>query len=411
MGEWTMLNFNPRLWWEEITGPAQFVRAIVSNLQEAQSVFLSVPDDLPWRDQMRRSVENILHETHLGLMMDYIDCQDDCPTDSAGNIDIANYLLARYALPDVQNSYRHSTGQTIQQYTLQNQVLKNRVIWVKGMTPVQVKNWLDYCRDYHAKTPDDGLFVIECHEAAGQRKIASGMKTLSYKDYASYHDALLFNNLLAAPMRRSLEWKQYLAAVAAKLCDCDVELSASLLEVYSGECNDDPIDVLRDISQSPNYAKRFHADFLNERHPFVFIRNDRREEMEQSVWNAQLQILFPLLEYERIQFIQCFYDGIKKGLGEEYQDPVHPDRHHYITQLGDRVEEPYDAEIGTLYRMNHLRMCRDTSLYLLYLPEERDREHLALLRDMRNTIAHVNICSPEVVAEFLNQYPYPWQVR
>lgn len=404
-----MLEIDPRLWWDEITGPSHLVRAIASELRDGRSVFLSVPDDLPWRKQMRSAVEQNLRENGPNLLVDYIDCQTDCP-DCRESADVADLLLSRYARAEVKNGYRRSSGQSIQQYILKNQILKDRVIWVKGMSPHHVKSWMDYCRAYHTKSSSDGLFVIECHEDASRRRTATGMKLLFYKDYVGYHDALLFNHFFAAPMRRPPEWKQYLATVAAQLCGCDVELSCSLLARLADGQEHNPIQLLQEIAQTEHYEMRSHAEFLDAQHPFVMIRSGQPEGMSQGLWKAQLQVLFPLLEYERIEFISHFQEAIWAGLHEAYQDPD-PKRPgpHYITQLGERVYEPYDVELGTLYRMNHLRMYRDNALYLLYLSEERDRERLGLLRDIRNSIAHMSPCSPEIVAKFLDRYPYPWQ--
>ena len=62
-----------RLWWEEITGPSQLVRTMAQELRMGRSVFLSAPDDLPWRSQMRSSVECVLRESDPDLLVDYID--------------------------------------------------------------------------------------------------------------------------------------------------------------------------------------------------------------------------------------------------------------------------------------------------------------------------------------------------
>ena len=58
--------------------------------------------------------------------------------------------------------------------------------------------------------------------------------------------------------------------------------------------------------------------------------------------------------------------------------------------------------------MKLLRRASDTSLYLFFLPNEDDRVRLALLHDMRNSIAHVEPCSVELVDQFFAQYPYKW---
>lgn len=399
-----------RLWWEEITGPSQLVRTMAQELRMGRSVFLSAPDDLPWRSQMRSSVECVLRESDPDLLVDYIDCQTDCPYDAKGNIDVSSFLLDRYAYPEIKNGYRRSSGLSIQQYMMKHGVLRNRVVWVKGMSPQHVQNWLSFCKDHRPRAASDGLFVIECHEDSSQRRAAAGMKLLFYKDFVSYYDALLFNNMLAAPLQRfSLEWKQYLSTTAALLCGCDVELAGALLEDI--RLNPDPpapLPALLQIAEEQRGGKRYCADFLDPEHPFLLVRDGNFDKLFELLWKGQLQTIFPLLEYERIGLIRCYEDDIRAGLQEPYLDPKKQEP-RYITQLDERVLDPKDAEIGTLYRMNHLRMFQDPSLYLLFLPESGDRERLDLLHRVRNAIAHLVPCPPEEIAAFLDGYPYHWQ--
>lgn len=413
-----MFESSAALWWEEITGPAQLVRAMAQELKDGGSVFLSAPDDLPWRTEMRRSVERLLRERDPNLLVDYIDCQTDCQTDDKGNIDVAAFLLDRYAHSDVKNGYRRSSGMSIQQYVLKHEVLRNRVVWVKGMTPLHAQNWLAYCRGHRPRSCSDGLFVIECHEDFSQRRTAAGMRLFFYKDYVKFYDALLFNTMMASTLPLSPAWKQYLSTCAARLCGCDAELSQDLLDVISRQACPDPLPALMQIAEEARrgerYGNRYDADFLDSRHPFVLIREEKTDELQKLLWKAQLEILFPLLEYERLDLIDGYADEIRRGLQEAYADPdPRKPGPHYITQYmeggRERITDPYDAEIGTLWRMNHLRMFRDGSLYLFYVPEGADRERLDLLHSIRNTLAHVKPCQPEQTAAFLNGCPYSWK--
>ncbi len=401
-----MLEDSNKLWWDEITGPASLVREIASNLQNAKSVLLYVPDDLPWRKQMRSSVDRVLRECDPDLLVDYVDCKMDCVSNAKGNIDISEFLLNRYAYPNIKSGYRTSSHISKQQYILQNNVLQNRVIWVKGMTRQHVQSWLTFCKDYKSKSRYDGLFVIESYDEHLQYGMDSSMKTLRYSDFVNYYDALLFNNMILSSSHRSLEWMQYISTVASLLCKLDVELSESLIN-QSDLAIESPIDSLRNIAADTYYLNRYEAEHLAIQHPFALIRTDRCDEMQHIVWQAQLQVLFPLIEAERITFIKQHYVEIEKALDEAYFD-FGKCTNLYITQFGERISDPYDVDIGTIYRMNHLRKASDVSLYMLFLPKMEDRDRLALLHEMRNLIAHVETCTIKQVAEFLSSYPYNW---
>lgn len=401
-----MREDSARLWWEEITGPSRLVREIAGALLEANCVLLQVPGDLPWRSRMRTAVEGVLREADRNLLVDYIDCAAERDGAAGAAIDVPGFLLSRYAPPEVKSGYRVSSGQSIHRYIQERDVLKNRVIWVKGMTAGDERSWLDFCRSYRPRSCGDGLFVIESY---GEDLRAAGVRTMRYAGRVSRYDALLFNSMMVSLGRNagdSLERKQYIAAAASLLCGKDVELSEMLLEEadLAAEC---PIEALCRVARMPYFSRRMGADTLEETHPFALIRSGRAKEMEHVLWKAQLQALFPLLEMERISFVERYEEEIRRGLAMRYWD-FDRGAAYRVRQYSEYIDDPRDAELGTLYRMNHLRQAEDQSLYLLFL-ESGDRERLDLICHMRNKLAHSRVCPAEETARFLETYPYEWR--
>lgn len=404
-----MAESSAELWWDEITGPSQMVRNAATMLRNGRSVQLKVPVDLPWPDQMRMSMERELREDAEELLVDFVDCRWECPQDPA---DIGEFLLGRYAVGSVRDGYRKSSKQSVQAYMLANHVLKNRVIWVLGLTEETVKDWLAFCREYKPRAAEDGLFVLECVEEDMDKahRDSHALPVFVYLEYASYHDLLLFSNQICSPIRASLERKQYLAAAATELCGRDAELADMLLQYLSEtDTGEDPLNALEELSQAEWGTDRFNNVRPGPEHPFALIWNENKAELERRLWRAQLQALFPLIEYEHVEFVNHFYYSILMGLKDGYADHLHGwSGPQYITKLDERIMDPYDVELGLLYLMSKLRSWRADSMYLLYLAEEGDRERLSLLRDMRNQLAHIEVCPSEKVCEFLDSYPYEW---
>ena len=83
-------------------------------------------------------------------------------------------------------------------------------------------------------------------------------------------------------------------------------------------------------------------------------------------------------------------------------------RVYRIDQYGEVLENPYDAEIGTLYRMHKLHVAGDYMSYILPIALQSDRERLELIHGIRNLLAHVSVCSVEQVDRFLSGYPFAW---
>ena len=151
MPEWS------EFWWTAITGPRNLCDAVSRALHNKSSVCLLVPDDLPWRDEMRACIETGMHQMPdmESFYVEFIDVEDDCPDIP----DIGRYLLERYALPEIAAGYRGR--EKMQKYILDKQVLDNRVLWVKGMNAEQEKRWLQFCKDYAPMKDSDGRFVLE----------------------------------------------------------------------------------------------------------------------------------------------------------------------------------------------------------------------------------------------------------
>ena len=392
------------LWWNEITGPSAIVQSIAEALLRAQSVMLCVPDDLPWRRRMRDAVENALRKENDNLQVSYVDCQTDCDSFILpnGDIDVPTFLIKRYGLSDSYNTYRHSSNTTIQDHIIGNNILQDRVVWVKGMNRRQVKCWVDFCIKYNPCVVGRGLFVIESYEHVSLPIIPNVIRV----DYtASYYDALLFNNMIISFANMSVDWKKYIAMLSAQLCGEDVELSVAFMNSENLSIMD-PVRLIKSISGTEEFQRRYEAKNLRDSHPFTLLRQEQYSVLQKKVWEAQLRTIYPLVEMERVAFIRANENEVLHAICSEFVDYYGNKRH--VRQFGEILKNPYDAEIGTLYGMNHMRRAEDPYRYVLYIPDEENRKRLTLLHEIRNAIAHMTTCTVEQVAAFLNQYPYKW---
>lgn len=398
-----MSRDNSQIWWDGITGPSSFVSSVTDSLMDAKSILLHVPEDLPWRKQMRSSVEAALKEKDPDMMVEFVDCR----TDMEGSGAIGDYILQRFASAELRSGYRKSSGVQLPQYIKNNGVINNRIIWVKGMDESDAEEWYSFCRQYHSTSRLNGLFVIENYKGFSMKMPPSYICSQHYAEYVGYFDALLFNSIAASRTRKSAEWKQYISSYATSLCGSDVELSAHLIE--SCEYNEDvPVSALSSAAEEYGLDKRAAAESLSSEHPFVLLRENRIEELRRAVWKAQMQTIYPLIELERLSFISCNNAQVSRAVNTEYLD-FRNGRNAYIHQYGERLQRPEDAEIGTLYRLSKLRTAADSTQYMLFLPKDDDRRRLELLYEMRNSIAHMNLCAWDRVTEFLDAYPYEWE--
>lgn len=387
------------LWWSSITGPRSMCRAVARSLSQRGNVCVIVPDDLPWRNDMRACIEKEMRQfpDMESFYMEFIDVEDECGSIS----DIGRYLLERYAQPAIAAGYRQRSR--IQQYLLTNQVLDGRILWLKGMNPEQEKKWLQFCRDYYPEQEMDGRFVLETRwtREVDERR---SLTVIRFNSFIRHYDLSLFNSIYLNAECRVVNpiWQQYIAVLCALLCHTDAETSQALMERCDFSVKD-PIEAVRVISQEGIYQRRGES---NSKHVFSLVRSGQLTEAKKLVWKAQLQTLFPLIEIERVSFVEHYYQQIQEAIRKKYYD-YRTGRSLQIYQFGEPLEEADDAELGTLYRMTKLRQD-DSSQYLLYIPDEKARERIELLHDIRNLLAHGKSCTIEKVASFINQYPFVW---
>ena len=47
---------------------------------------------------------------------------------------------------------------------IENRVLQDRVVWVKGLDRKQTASWLNFCEKYSGRSKYEGIFVIESYD-------------------------------------------------------------------------------------------------------------------------------------------------------------------------------------------------------------------------------------------------------
>lgn len=394
MPEWS------EFWWTSITGPRNLCDAVSRALHNKNNVCLVVPDDLPWRDEMRASIETGMHQMPdmESFYVEFIDVKDVCPD----IVDVGRYVMERYALPEIAAGYRGR--EKLQRYILDKKVLDNRVLWIKGMNAAQEKRWLQFCRDYVPANDSDGRFVLEVRwtDRESERR---NLVVIRYRDTIKLYDLALFNGIYLNREKGTYSaiWQQYAAIICALLCNTDAETSQALMETCDFTA-EEPIIGMKKIAADGAYLRRGES---NGQHILNLVRKEDMSVIDIQIWKAQLQVLFPLLEIERVSFIERYRIQVQEALGEKYYD-YRSGRSQYIYQFGEIVSDPDVAELGTIYRMTKLKRDTDTYQYLLYIPDEQSRSRIELLHDLRNSLAHGNVCTIDKVGEFINRHPFDW---
>lgn len=366
-------------WWKDIAGPQNFVKRVTEILTEQHIPLLSVPADIPWRHSMRNAVVERLVEfdPDLSLNVFIIDASDECPENSIGE-----FLLQKFADKDVADAYRPRSGKTVQAYLSAHKVLANKIIWVKGLEPSHLEAWMDFCRHFKPCSPEAGTFIIESRDLVPAH-LPKIFQYVEFVQLVSHYDATLFNSLLMSEKEPALTnlRQGYISVAAAHLCEFDAELSAALLqdERWFQEA---PQRMLQELAGEEPFSRR--GERSGSRHILSLLRANRMAEVMQRLWTAQLQVLFPILELQRLWIIEQLRPQLENIVQRKH-----------IEQFKQKISSPDELELGTLV---HLMDKRDDGTRWLDIPDGRLRNAIVKLRNCRNILAHRHqCCSPEDV--------------
>lgn len=372
------------VWWNDITGPRTLVDGVIGALLDRKNVLLSVPADLPWREEMRGSVEREFRQrTGLyDLAVEMIDVRDQCP----GEKDVGGWLLRRFADRTVAGSFRERPGVTVVKYLAQHKVLANRLIWVKGVDAGDAKAWLRFCRDYAPTGVENGMVVLEC-DREGETP-SRCFAEVSYDRQVTAYDMEIFNSTLlgSGDFRQYSDlWKRYIAALCAALCGTDAQVASRLLTA-TDFLRESPLEGLRRLAAHPDFARRGEGAG----HVLHKLRSGGEELLERDIWSAQLQVAFPCIEFRRVRFIQAHLAGLSALLQKE-------EVWQGANQARVRVYDPMDLEVGSLRYLSRLGTEEAAKVF-----GPGDEAEFTLLRDLRNKLAHLICCTPQELAQLFD---------
>ena len=357
-----MMDIIPsNFWWNRITGPNFIVNSVARSLSEGKSVFLLIPDDLPWRAEMRAIIENAYRQDYgnSNVYFSPIDVSEECQEEMPGD-----YILKTFAKKN-QTGYRQGSSQSIQSYIINKGILNNRIIWVKGLTNKSTKIWKEFCEAFKSSSLETGLFVIEINESI-KCVDSDHISVINYSSFVNPYDVQLFSQYLLFDNRNyDGRWKEYLSILVSKLCENDGEIAEHIISNYNLK-KISMIEIIVKVADQPEFGRRGASPESN--NLLRFARQNDIGEINKRIWAAQLQYLFPIVENIRISIITKVCNQISPYL-------------HEVIQFGESVTDVLDLEVGSL-----------DFLIQRHLNDSLLKEKTKVLHDCRNKLAHRSIC-------------------
>jgi hypothetical protein len=347
------------IWWRWIATPRQILNLIQESLSEQKTIVL-VGDNIPWIDYIRNKI--------AGTVQDNLHCiKFDIDAASIDSQDIGEYLLHQIGPAELVNNFRPGFGPPIETYLRDNNVLYDKLIWIHSTTDTQTIRWIEFLRKYKQRSLSDGLFLIECNSINHECK-SNRIKVIDYSKEIDFYDILSFSMMLVSSLKLDKTIKQYFAWSAALIFQNNIEHLANFI---------------KEVTDEKNLKNKLDL-FLSKKGISLDLT-----QLENNLWQAQMQIFFPIIEKHRTELIKKYYNHIFTILQTEK-----------ITWYDDTIENPYDVELGLLVNLTDKTFgAHKNPLYL----NDSDYKMLHLLHESRNNIAHLGIIEDKAIEELLKQ--------
>ena len=251
-------------------------------------------------------------------------------------------------------------------------VLNSRFVWIKNVSGRKLEEWLSFITEYNKSLRKNALsavFILETQDRNIKAKKVKGLKYLSFVDSIDFYDKYTFCVLASTGIDISPGIRPYVAEVVSSVCKDDIELCAICMKQWKDFVKE-PLKTLLQITSSKKHSdgSPISADYDT-------------ESVENRIWEAQIKLLFPIVERYRTHFVKKYRKHIEKALPIE-------------TVFGDLIDDPLDVELGALSRLVNEKKVPLT-------PKEDNQ--LDAFKKIRNNLAHLRTLDYDQVMWVLSQ--------
>lgn len=375
---------NDSLWWEHTYGPMTTIEAIVNEIRDGEiGVIVRVDENMAYRREFRQAVyRRISGEVNCNIRKADLDC---------AQLTREGKSLARGLIELLSNGDEpiYMRNETESDHVVKHGLLANKLLWIKGIgTETEHKCALKLAGELCKKRSACGGYILI--ETPFNTDIGTVKNTAAIDTTEIIHPidmesfALHYYRSRCGKDAGSFLLSRYVGLVASCVCGTDAEIAAAMIDT-ADFINDDLVDVLKRIvaGGSINELRGSVAGSGRQAHPLYLLKTGREDAIRRSVWKAQLQVFFPVIEEQRWYFIDKYGEQLKDILEKETV---------YDVNGRTRVTNVSDLDIGQLY----FCFTKDKSSF-----SSDDFDAISFLRDARNSIAHLDLLKPTEISRLI----------
>lgn len=332
-------------WWTRMINSVRFLDDAESAVMDGKSVILSFPGEIPKLDIMIDELR-----TRLSQITDSrtFDVRSAKGADSPGQ-----FLFNSFCSEADRHTYWPTKHKSYERFLADSPTttLRHRFLCVTDISSSRSADWVNSVSEYLKNCTSEnehGIFILITQSSSARS--SEHITCLNYSDYVTDYDCLMLCLTIASPLKLSGLGKQYLAEVASGIAGNDADIAGQLVECGT------------ELIECPAAAvKKTLAELAGQ----GIDKRISSEDVDSAVWEAQIRVVFPIIENSRCSIIKKYNNVLLCKL------PISDFN-------GGKITNPFDLEIGQLYFI-----CRNEKLLA-----KDDFDTLKKMRDARNSLAH-----------------------
>lgn len=347
-----------QVWWKQVPNVRLFTETILKNLSEEKSVLLYDTQSLPWRQSFESRIMQSMKTLDSAKAFEKLSDIDEP----------GQYILNHYCKAEKRAQYRPSKSYAAFLAENDDIVLHERYLWVVLASVEQLQAWTDFASEYVRIRGRQNISAVFILEWPGKLSLSrkKGIVPLALENDIGEYDWHVFAAMMASASDMSSFMKSYLAELAVSLTQADAELCSQCI-LRNREFLQEPFAVLDKLTRTT---------LRSDGSAFFPVKTEA--EISRCIWQAQIRILYPMLEEYRERFVRKYGDVIRAKC------PID-------SPFGEVYHDPADVELGTLV---YMAGCKSIQL------SSEEYAMLKAFRDARNTLSHLgilNFCEIEML--------------
>ncbi|MFF2480444.1 hypothetical protein [Paenibacillus sp. NPDC058071] len=325
------------IWWNFISGAARYFHDAVAAVESGKVLLI---EEVPYMDHFFLLLQDRIRQWDSSLHI------ENFYAESWGeNVAIGETLMNRYA---PQSDFHPMDGSRIE-YIAKHHLLADRAFIVRDANLRM--EWIDTAVEYAKfSTMRNGLFILTYSGAAPLAQSRKGITMLRWEAYFTSYDMQLFASYCVAQRQHlSLVARDYITLLASRIAGTNPDLCSALA---TEEAALDLRGLLLRLVPDHEEAARL----VDEGMP-----------LEQIVWEAQIQTIFPIIERIRRSFIVRYGTALQGML---------PLRDNFDREL----QSPQDMEFRHMwyyyFKSNGFGNAEDENTFRLVYDARNDLAHL-----------------------------------